>query len=460
MARDGPRGAGFATLRAVDIAFAVVAAALLVLALYLVLGPPDLARGALASILVLAGALVICVFALLFVRGLIHGHFGALDRLRGAIVTFAGNQNAVMPVLRSEEGGPEIRRLHGALTALSAREARDRAAPDHRLQAVMATIREAILVVTEQGQVSLVNYPARQLLGAERVRVGTSAFAALKRDPLIAAMTRAARTAAPQDAELETVEGQRLAARIVGLGEHGGAVVSFPAETVEHRAELECDLALHDLPPPPPPITDATPLDDLPVLVLDTETTGLDVTQDRIVSIGAVRLHGTRIYRSISFDQLVHPGRPIPPRSTAVHGITDAMVAGSRHFPAVFADLAPLLDGTAIVGHNIPYDLAMLRRECGLAEVSWEEPPFLDTLVLVAALDPRLLDLDLDGLAAHFGVDVHGRHTALGDCLVTAEIYARLVPQLRDHGVATYGEARAFSLKAKAILGQQKKSGW
>ncbi len=460
MAQGGPRGAGFGTRRAVDIAFALVAVALLVLAVYLVLGPPDLARGSMATLLILFGIVAVSGFALLFVRGLIHVHFVALDRLRGAIVTFAGNQNAVIPVMRGEGGGPEIRRLHGALTQLSAREARDRAAPDHRLQAVMATIREAILVVTEQGQVSLVNYPARQLLGAERVRVGTSVFAALKRDPLIEAMKHAARTAAPRDATLETVEGQRLAARIVGLGEHGGAVVSFPAETVEHRAELECDLALHDLPPPPPPIADETPLEDLPVLVLDTETTGLDVTQDRIVSIGAVRLHGTRIYRSISFDRLVHPGRPIPPRSTAVHGITDAMVAGSRHFPAVFADLAPLLDGTAIVGHNIPYDLAMLRRECGLAEVPWEEPPFLDTLVLVAALDTRLLDLDLDGLAAHFGVDVHGRHTALGDCLVTAEIYARLIPQLRDRGVATYGAARTFSQKAKAILDRQKKSGW
>ena len=68
---------------------------------------------------------------------------------------------------------------------------------------------------------------------------------------------------------------------------------------------------------PADPVTEATLLMDLPVTVLDTETTGLDVTRDRIVSIGTVRLHGGRIYRSATFDRLVRPGIPIPPRSTA-----------------------------------------------------------------------------------------------------------------------------------------------
>ena len=448
------------TKRAVEIALVAIALGVVALEVLLAFGLGGFDRDSLLSLLPAAALLALCLFCLLYLRGLLGSHFAALDRLRGAVVTMADDQNAVVPQLRPGEGGLEIERLHGAMAALSAREAQDRTAPDLRLQAVLATICEAILVVTDQAQVSLVNYPAKQLLGAEQMKVGKSAFSVFERESLLAALAAAERAEGPMDVSLETIAGRQLSARIAGLGEHGGAVISFPAEPLEHRAELECDLALHDLPPPAQAITDDTPLDALPVLVMDTETTGLDVTDDRIVSIGAVRLQGARIYRGASFDRLVNPERPIPPRSTAVHGITDEMVAESALFPAVYGDFQPLAAGTAIVGHNIPYDLAMLRRECVLAGLDWREPPWLDTLVLVAALDPQLLDLDLEGLAARFGVDVHGRHTALGDCLVTAEIYARLIPQLRDHGIATYGEARAFSQKAKHIIKRQRQAGW
>ena len=460
-ARPGrPARAGRGTRRTVELSLALAGAVVFGLGVYLGLGFAGLLEVASAAPLVLVGAIVAVVFALIYVRGLLRHHFAALERLRGAVVTWVGDPNAVIPLVNAEQAGPEVVRLHGALAALSGREAQDRAIPDRRMQAVLATIREGILVVTEQGQVSLVNFPAKELLGARRVKVGTSAFAAFKRDSLVAAMAEASRASAPRDVRLDTVEGRSLEARIVGLGEHGGAVISFAAGIMEHRFEVEFDLDLHDLPPPPAPITQATPLDELPVLVLDCETTGLDVENDRIISIGAVRLNGTRIYRSLSFDRLINPERPIPPRSTAVHGITDAMVADSSRFPDVFADLAPLLDGTVIVGHNIPYDLAMLRRECKLAGIEWQAPPYLDTLVLVAVLDPQLLDLDLDGLAERFGVDVRGRHTALGDSLVTAEIYARLLPQLVDRHVVTYGDARDFSQRAKDILRLQKRSGW
>jgi len=92
--------------------------------------------------------------------------------------------------------------------------------------------------------------------------------------------------------------------------------------------------------------------------------------------------------------------------------------------------------------------------------VEWNEPPWLDTLLLAAALDPDIPELSLDALAARVGVSVHGRHTALGDSLVTAEVFARLLPRLHDRDVTTLGQARAFSRRATAILKAQEKAGW
>ena len=123
------------------------------------------------------------------------------------------------------------------------------------------------------------------------------------------------------------------------------------------------------------------------MLVLDSETTGLDVERDRIVSLGAVRLHGRRIYRALVLDELVNPGGPIPARATAIHGITQAMVAGAPAFAEIMPALADLIEGTVVVGHNIAFDLAMLARECALAGLDWQAPPTLDTLLLAADLD-------------------------------------------------------------------------
>jgi len=387
-------------------------------------------------------------------------HRRELQRLRGAILTLAGDSNAVLPRWQEDEVGAELSRLYAAVADLSAARAAERTAPDSRLAAVLASIADAMVVITDQGQVSLVNHAAKALLDAERVRVGTSVFAALERASVTAAVDRARHSGQPVNVDLRTVGGGTVLARVADLDGYAGALLMFPAENAAHRAEIEHDLELHDQPPPVPPVSATTPLADLPVTVLDTETTGLDVLVVRIVSVGAVRLHGARLYRSAALDRLVRPGIPIPARSIAVHGITDAMVADAEDFPSVFARLRPLIEGTVLVGHNLPFDVAMMHRECGLAGLAWPGPPGLDTLLLAAALDPDMHDHSLDGLAERFGVDVRGRHTALGDALMTAEIYTRMLPRLADAGVTTLGRAQDFAARAKHLAARQRAAGW
>ena len=394
------------------------------------------------------------------VWSLLRHHVAALERLKGAVLNVAGNSSARLPRFRAEEATPEIHGLHAALTALEARHAEERAAPDERLQAVLASLPDAMLVITDDGQVSLVNHVAKALLGAQRVAVGTSVYAALSRTTVKAALARAREAGGPVDAMIGTLEGHQLTAKVAVVAAHGGAVITIPAEEVEFRAGLEADLALHDQPPAIESFDHDTPLEHLPVLVLDTETTGLEVSRDRVIAIGGLRLVGGRMYRATSFDHLVNPGTPIPPRSTAIHGITDPMVADAPPFAEVYATLRNAMKETVVVGHQIAFDLAMLRAECARHGCAWDEPRSLDTLLLVATLVPGLVGASLDIVADELGVSIHGRHTALGDSLVTAEVFASLLPRLADRGITTFGEAVAFSRQAKYLIRAQAKAGW
>ncbi|HRD76564.1 MAG TPA: 3'-5' exonuclease, partial [Hyphomicrobiaceae bacterium] len=69
--------------------------------------------------------------------------------------------------------------------------------------------------------------------------------------------------------------------------------------------------------------THSTPLVALDVVVLDTETTGLDAAAARIVQVGAVRMRAGAIVAGDTFDRLVNPGVPIPKATTAIHGLAD-----------------------------------------------------------------------------------------------------------------------------------------
>ncbi|NKB55625.1 MAG: hypothetical protein GKS00_04745 [Alphaproteobacteria bacterium] len=388
----------------------------------------------------------------------LHRHFIALQNLRDGVVMLLTEGAAALPTSAATER--EIGHLQDAIGTLVTRRLDRQGAPDLRLAAVLGSIAEAIVVTTTTGQVSLVNDSARALLGVERVAVGTSLYAALSRSAVEQATEAAQASGHPVEADLRTVDGETIAAKVADLGEYGGAVLTFSPMSLADHARVEHDLALHDSPPPAMPITRETPLADLPVLVFDCETTGLDVTRDAIVALGGVRMHGARIYRSETIDRLVDPGRKIPRRSTAIHGITDVMVADVGPFEHHWPILDTLMRGSVLVGHNILFDIAQLRAATQRSGIDWASPLSLDTLLLVAALEPHAPGFDLEAIAERFGVSVHGRHTALGDSLVTAEIYARLIPRLAERNVTTLGDAMEFAQRAKVFVKRQRQAGW
>lgn len=210
--------------------------------------------------------------------------------------------------------------------------------------------------------------------------------------------------------------------------------------------------------PAPPPAY--TPLIALPVLVLDLETTGLEVRSDRVVQVGAIPMQGETVDESAVFDRLVDPGIPIPPRSTAIHAVDDARVAGAPGFAMLAPELFALLAGRCVVGYHIGFDLAVLRHEAERAGIAWTEVPMLDIAQLVGALEPQLRDFELGSVMSALGVEVEGRHSAIGDCRAIAQAWGRLQPLLRDAGVRTLGEAQAFCARRSDIGRNEAEAGW
>lgn len=184
-------------------------------------------------------------------------------------------------------------------------------------------------------------------------------------------------------------------------------------------------------------------LSDLAYTIFDTETTGFDPAGgDEIVSIGAVRVVNGRLLRHETFDHLVDPQRSVPARSVAVHGLTADLLRGQPTLDAVLPLLARFAEDSVLVGHNVGFDMSFLRLKEAQTGVRFTQP-VLDTLLLDAALHPDHEQHSLEAIAARLGVGVVGRHTALGDALVTGEVFVLLLTLLQRRGILTLGEALA-----------------
>ncbi|WP_371809310.1 exonuclease domain-containing protein [Aquabacterium sp. A08] len=184
------------------------------------------------------------------------------------------------------------------------------------------------------------------------------------------------------------------------------------------------------------------PLTALAYTVFDTETTGLNPSQgDEIIQIGATRIVNGKLLRQESFEQLVDPGRPIPAASIPIHGITPEMVRGQPGILEVLPAFHAFAQDTVLVAHNAAFDMRFLQLKEKATGLAFDQP-VLDTLLLSALIHPHQDSHRLEAIAERFNVTVIGRHTAMGDAMVTAEVFLKLIPLLAEKGIHTLGQAR------------------
>lgn len=189
----------------------------------------------------------------------------------------------------------------------------------------------------------------------------------------------------------------------------------------------------------------AAPLERLTYVVFDTETTGLLPSEgDEIVQIAAVRIVNGRRVESEVFDTLVNPGRRIPPASTEIHGISDAMVEDAPDIVDVGRRFHKFVEGAVLVAHNAPFDMEFLRRKELAIGLNFDNP-ILDTVLLSAVVFGQSETHSLDALTHRLGITIpeEARHTAIGDTIATADAFLKLMPALRARGLATFGDVVA-----------------
>ena len=163
------------------------------------------------------------------------------------------------------------------------------------------------------------------------------------------------------------------------------------------------------------------PLAEATFVVFDLETTGLDVTKGaRVVEVGALKLCRGDVVDH--FLTLVDPEVPVPAGATAVHGLTDADLAGQPKLAEVFPRFVAFAADAALVAHNLPFDMSFVvaaAAELGLPKL---RNASVDLLGLARNCYPGLAGYKLETLAQTFRVTNPAPHRALGDAAVESQL--------------------------------------
>ena len=157
-----------------------------------------------------------------------------------------------------------------------------------------------------------------------------------------------------------------------------------------------------------------------PLVFFDLETTGIDIAKDRIVEISMVKVmpNGEEIVKT----RRIKPGMPIPPESTAIHGITDEDVKDCPKFKEIAKSLAAQIEGCDLAGFNSNrFDIPMLAEEFLRAgvDVDLNRRKFIDVQTIFHKMEQRNLTA---AYKFYCNKDLANAHSAEADTMATYEV--------------------------------------
>lgn len=187
------------------------------------------------------------------------------------------------------------------------------------------------------------------------------------------------------------------------------------------------------------------PLDELPLVFFDIETTGLEYARCHIIEVAAVEFRGGKeTARFSSFVKPIDPDQPatlfgkpvaaIPAEITRITGIGREMVEGAPEFEEIYPALRKTFGEAILVAHNAEFDLSFLAHK--LEKMGEKRPtnPIIDTLKLSRALERGPGPHNMDYLKKKYGITAAKAHRALDDTLALQEVFLKLAAQIPRTG--------------------------
>ncbi len=162
-------------------------------------------------------------------------------------------------------------------------------------------------------------------------------------------------------------------------------------------------------------------------IVLDTETTGLEPKDHKIIEIGCVELIDRRLTGNI-FHQYIQPDREIDVAAMEVHGITNEFLEDKPRFGDIAQDFMDYVSGAELIIHNAPFDVGFINQELSRLGSNWEKLDkycsIIDSLVLAKKAHPGQRN-SLDALCKRYEIDNSHRelHGALLDAEILSDVY-------------------------------------
>ena len=159
-------------------------------------------------------------------------------------------------------------------------------------------------------------------------------------------------------------------------------------------------------------------------IVLDTETTGLDYTKEKMVEFAGIRLENGKV--KDTFQTLINPKQHIRKSSIAIHGITQDMVEDAPTENDVMPKILEFIGDYPIVAHNAIFDYTFLNEASLRVTGKGIENPRIDTQQMFKEVYPELESHGLEALTNKFNVELNNHHRAMADAMGLALAYPKL----------------------------------
>jgi DNA polymerase III subunit epsilon len=190
-----------------------------------------------------------------------------------------------------------------------------------------------------------------------------------------------------------------------------------------------------------PAISEKLTLDQARFVVVDVETSGLDVRQDRLLSIGAVAVEARRLRAGENYESILRREQASRRENILIHGIGPQAQAAGKPPEESLMKFLEFIGKAPLVAFHAGFDQAMLDRD--LRETLGVRLPnaWIDLAHLAPALLPeaRLPRAGLDDWLSYSGLRAHARHRAVDDAMATGELFLILLKRAQAGGLDTVG---------------------